>query len=821
MTRVRRVEGTRRTAIGSGWEITAAPGGTPRETIASLDWLPAQVPGTAAGALRGAGCWNLSQTRDFDAGDWWWRVRFRAEPGHAVLGFDGLATLAEAWLDGEPILASDNMFRAHERPVTLGGEHELVIRCRALAPDLAKRRPRPRWRVPMLEQQQLRWFRTTLLGRTPGWSPPCPAVGPWRGVWLETRALEAGPIRLDPRVDAGHGSVAVTAVLDPRIQAAALVVERHGRRIEAPLTQVDGRWRGRAELEHPALWWPHTHGEPALYRASLVSSRGDEKIEIDLGCIGFRSIEFDRGDGGDLRVIVNGIPVFCRGACWTPLDPVTLTATPDEYRAAIAQAREAGMNMLRVGGTMVYEDDAFYDALDEAGILLWQDCMFANMDYPDDEAFNVNVLAEIDQQLERLQSHACLAVLCGNSEVEQQAAMSGAPRERWAPKLFHQAIAERARVFGIPYVPSSATGGAFPHAADAGPTSYYGVGAYLRDCGDARTSRLRFASECLAFANIPGDSGLPQASTRAHHPLWKARSPRDLGAGWDFDDVRDHYVQRLFGVDPVALRGVDHERYLALGRAATGEAMARCFAEWRRADSPTRGALIWFLRDLWPGAGWGVVDANGDPKPCWYALKRVLAPVSLAITDEGINGLALHVCNDPAMPLDARIEIDLYRSGEVPVGHARTEVRVPAHGAATLAAASLFDEWLDLAYAYRFGPPLADVIHAKLSAGEALLCEAFWFPAGLPNTREPDVGLSVETSPRADGDVLLRIGTRRFAQSIAIDAPGFTPADNGFHLAPGQVRDVLLRRKPATPRGATRGNISALNATSGLGFALA
>lgn len=820
MTGVRRVEGNRRTAIESGWEVAAAPAGTPREAIDSLDWLPAQVPGTAAGALCAAGRWDFSQSRDFDAEDWWWRTRFSAEAEPAVLGFGGLATLAEVWLDGELILASDNMFRMHEVPVALHGEHELVIHCRALASELAKRRPRPRWRVPMLEQQQLRWFRSTLLGRTPGWSPPCPAVGPWRDVWLETRALEVGPVKLDARVEGGAGSVNLVATLDARVEQATLVVERNGQRTRAPLSFADRQWRAQANVTGPELWWPHTHGEPALYKATLELRHTGGDATVDLGRIGFRGIALDRDDGDDFRVIVNGVPVFCRGACWTPLDPVTLAATPDQYRTAIAQARDAGMNMLRVGGTMVYEDDAFYDALDEAGILLWQDCMFANMDYPDDEAFVANALAEVDQQLDRLHSHPCLALLCGNSEVEQQAAMSGASRERWSPPLFHRQIAERARAFDIPYVPSSATGGAFPHASDAGPTSYYGVGAYLRGFDDARSSRVRFASECLAFANIPDDSGLPKAGVRVHHPLWKARSPRDLGAGWDFDDVRDHYVQRLFGVHPVMLRSFDHERYLALGRAATGEAMARCFAEWRCADSPTRGALIWFLRDLWPGAGWGVVDANGDPKPCWYALKRALAPVALAITDEGLNGLALHVCNDPATPLDARIEIDLFRDGEVPVGHAQTEVQVPAHGATTLSAASLFDEWLDLSYAYRFGPPLADVIHAKLLAEGTLLADAFWFPAGPSNPREPDIGLAVETVPHGNGDVMLGIGTRRFAQAVTIDAPGFAPADNGFHLAPGQVRDVVLHRKSTAPRSAARGNVSALNAVSGLGLAL-
>ncbi len=267
MTLVRRVEGNRRTAL-TGWQIAAASPGTPREAIDGLEWLPATVPGTAAGALRNAGRWDFSQTRDFDAEDFWWRCRFRTDPGNAVLGFDGLATLAEVWLDGELVLSSDNMFRSHEVPVTLRGEHELLVRCRALAPELARRRrPRPHWRVPMLEQQPLRWFRTTLLGRTPGWSPPCPAVGPWRpDVAGNTRArnrIRSGWIRGYPVSRAMFRS---RPALDPRVEGAnaGRRTRRPARR--TPLTQQDGRWQGCAKIENPALWWPHTHGEPALYK---------------------------------------------------------------------------------------------------------------------------------------------------------------------------------------------------------------------------------------------------------------------------------------------------------------------------------------------------------------------------------------------------------------------------------------------------------------------------------------------------------------------------------------------------------------------------
>ena len=130
---------------------------------------------------------------------------------------------------------------------------------------------------------------------------------------------------------------------------------------------------------------------------------------------------------------------------------------------------------------------------------------------------------------------------------------------------------------------------AFPHVADAGTTSYYGVGAYERPIADARRSNLRFATECLAFACIPDDAALARMpgglATRAHHPAWKSRSPRDLGAGWDFDDVRDHYVRELFAEDPMRLRHADHDRYLALGRCAIAEVMGAAYAEWRRAGA--------------------------------------------------------------------------------------------------------------------------------------------------------------------------------------------------------------------------------------------
>ena len=823
MSGIRSVACTPRVELREGWQFATAAAGSTPEQRQDWNWQPASVPGTAASALRDAGQWTWDDPRTLDAEDFWWRLHL-VESGAATLGFDGIATLADVWLDGNHLLGSDNMFVAHRVAVELNGDHELLIRCRALAPELAIRRPRPRWRVPMLREQQLRWFRTSLLGRTPGWSPPCPPIGPWRPVWIEKGAPTVGEPTLDIGVEGDNGIVDVVLESGDGIESAILIFERDEQRVVSGLERHDGRWLGRLIVNDPVLWWPHTHGEPALYRAWLELVVAGVAVRLDLGQRGFRTIRIDR-DAGDFRIMVNGVDVFCRGACWTPLDAVSLNAPAEAYESAVDQVRDAGMNMLRVAGPTVYEADAFYEAMDRAGILLWQDLMFANMDYPEDPGFVAGVVAEVEQQLARLKPHACLALVCGNSEGEQQAAMGSAPRERWSPALFHETLAALVEARGIAYTPSSAHGGAFPHAANCGASSYYGVGAYLRPLEDARRAEVRFASECLAFANIPEESGLPGGpAARVHHPAWKARSPRDLGAGWDFDDVRDHYVQRLFGIDPAALRVSDHERYVALGQFASGEVMARVFSEWRRARSLTRGGLIWFLRDLWPGAGWGVIDAEGRPKPCYYVLRRALAPVAISISDEGVNGLAIHVVNDRGARLEARVELSLFREGRIAVGRGSADVEVDAHTAIELAATDVLDGFFDLSFAYRFGPPMADVIHVALvqRADGAPIADAFFHPLGHAVTRGATPGLAAEViAASATGPAVLQVGSDAFAQAVRIEVAGFRPSDNYFDLAPGQQRLIELHALPTRRAGSARGSLTALNSTTTARFEVA
>ncbi len=848
--------------VTSAWQICrVAPDSvrTPAD-LEDLAWTSVP-PGarTVAAALRHLGTWSLDQAgaRRFDAEEWWWRTTLPARQAPTPAGaerflcLDGLATLATVWLDDTLVLESENMFVAHRLrlPDAGGGEvaHRLVIRFAALDARLAQRRPRPRWRTPMIEHQQLRWIRTTLLGRTPGWSPPAAPVGPWRGVRVER--LERGDVELEVlglRTEigadgAGHATLQATVRVladgapAARLTGAELVLARGGvlHRSELVVTPAPGdapgifALTGAVTVPEVALWWPHTHGTPALYDAHLALRRhgpltrdgagGARGERVSLGRVGFRTLALDRTDAGTdagaargFALLVNGVRVFCRGACWTPLDCVSLDADGAALTGAFEQLVRAGMNMLRVGGTMVYESDAFYDACDAHGILVWHDLMFANMDYPEDATFTASVHTEVGQFLARMQGRPGLAVLCGSSEGEQQAAMWGAPRERWSPTLFHTDLAGLCRTArpDVPYWPSSAHGGAFPHQASAGTTSYYGVGAYLRPIEDARRAEVRFASECLAFANVPDASGLPggpeRASTiRPHHPEWKARTPRDLGAGWDFDDVREHYLGTVYRLDPLAVRYANPERHLALARACTGEVMAAVFGEWRRRRSSCAGGLVWFLRDLWAGAGWGVVDATGNPKAAWWYLRRALAPLAVHLSDEGVNGLAVHLVNDRPESLRPTLELGLFRGGEHAVGSAAITTELPAHGALELAAGELFDGFLDLSYAYRFGPPAHDLVVATLTVDGEVRAQAFHFPLGIPSASEAELGLTAEVHAPPDagapGVLELVLRTRRFAQSVAVEVEGFLPDDSWFHLPPGGTRTVRL-----TPTGDAR-----------------
>ena len=703
--------------LSEGWQCVSTPAGA-CTTPASLDtftqWIDAPVPGTIASALRASGVSDEALAQPFAHSDHWYRVKLSGN-GRRRLRFNGLATIAEIWLDDRKLLESDSMFVAHDLDVDLDGEHTLHLCFRSIAPALAAKRGRARWRPKLAQPATLRNVRTTLLGHMSGWCPTIQPAGPWRAIEVigESRAC-IDNVDMRTRVDGTDGVLDVTV----RYFHAQ---EQNPVRLGCGEAQATMQWQdahtltGRLRVPNARLWYPHTHGEPSRYAVKL----GD----IALGEVGFRTIEVDRGaDNQGFQLVVNGVPVFARGACWTSADIVALDASREKLDNIFGLVRDAGLNIIRVSGITLYESDTFYELADKHGVLVWQDFAFANFDYPDDEAFRASVQREAEQFLARTRRFASLAVLCGGSEVHQQAAMLGLPFDAYQQRLFNELLPNAVAMHrpDVAYVvnsPSAAPGDtvSMPFGTRGGITHYYGVPAYQRSFDDVRRAQVRFASECLAFANVPDDVALhAMPNPRAHEPRWKTGVPRDPGSAWDFDDVREHYMQSLYRMDVPRLRYENPERYLELSRAVVADVIGAVFSEWRREGSTCAGGIVWNLLDVRPGAGWGVIDVLGAPKSALHGLARVLQPVQALILDEGLDGLDVHLVNETAREIRARVELTCLREGAVKVVGGSCDVVLQARSVQRVSSNALIGAFFDIAYAYRFGPRAHDATHVVL-----------------------------------------------------------------------------------------------------------
>ncbi len=594
------VDGHERTPLSSWLLVGAAPESAEPDLACAID---ADAPGTVAQALLAADL----ETDGIDERDWWYACRMAvpaSEDGvETVLHLDGLATEAEVWAGGRRLLESSDMFLPASialdghAGIEAGG---LRLVFRALAPVLARKHPRPRWKTRVVAEQSLRWHRTMLLGRCPGFAPGPPTIGPWRPVSLERRRLLAvDACRIRPLLlDDGR------ARLDVRLGL---------RELGASIVSIEGRvggfgfplvvTRGRDAIEaigtataRLAPWWPSTHGDPALHELSfhVRTSAGD--VEIDAGRVGFRRVEIM--DPDRFAVVVNGIAIFCRGGAFMP-DPVTVDHARDRLDALLTLATDAGMNMLRLPGLGAYASDELLDRCDELGLLVWQDFTFANMDYPvDDPGFGAS------SRRRRPPSSA----LPGGTRAWRSCAAgrrSSSRRRCWGSTpdfplldavLPWSAGGDRHRG-PIRPVDADRRGRAF--RPRVGVAHYFGVGAYLRPL------RMRAAPAC---GSPPSASRSRTCRTRRS----QRASVSGLLSGWQAsrETTAPTGTSRTFatttsvsssGVDPGGVRRDDPERYLELSRVAAGEVVAETFGEWRRAGSPCSGALLWCLNDMRPG----------------------------------------------------------------------------------------------------------------------------------------------------------------------------------------------------------------------------
>ncbi|MGX5200657.1 glycoside hydrolase family 2 protein [Aliikangiella sp. IMCC44632] len=823
--------------LDTQWQLFKTKPGqftSPKELFDSqLTSIEAIVPGTVAMALNqieSAPIWEPHFK--YDDHDWWYSTEFSSQPDHnfEYLQFLGLATLCEVWLNGEMILSSQNMFIQHHVLIKerLKANNHLAICFRSVESFLQQRHPRPRWKTKLVDNQHMRWVRQTVLGRVDVWTPPFTPIGPWRKIQLQPSA----PLTLsDYKIHAFSHNNQAMLKLAARLELNQLsntnlsaYIEINGAHYPLQISQHDSyaTLSIDTQINNAELWWPHTHGTPQLYEYQLIVSTEQQNICVKQGQLGFKSVELVSNQS-TTQFKLNHQLIFCRGTCWTVSDYFGLDTDLPSLEKHLQMLKQSGLNMIRVGGTMIYESDNFYQLCDKLGILVWQDFMFASMDYPTEDAnFQTNIETETYQQVQRLSQHACLALFCGNTDIAAQAAMFGMPEPLWSNEFFDTYLPKVCNQLAqsIPYIPSSPSGGVLPFHLDQGVAHFWSVGAYRHPTESSDQHRIKFASEGMGLPHIPEDETIQLVSGKQtlfpYSNQWNLRTPRDLGAGWDFEDIRNFYLNDIFKVNANDLKRSHVDKFIALSRVVTGEAISRVFRQWRKFDSDCNGGLIWFNKDFWPCAGFGIIDSQNIPKASYFQLQNVWASRAALITNEGLNGAFVTLINEHPKKLKGKLKINLIKYPNTSVAQTEKTISVDSNEKLKVSVEEAVGGFYDTGYAYRFGPPQFDIIHCELldcEQNELCIHQDYLFTHDqlLPEISEPNV--SATATVIDENKLLLTLSANVFMQYVRIKVKGYSPQSNYFHLAANRPIKVMLNANDnATAR--FRGEVSAFNLTS-------
>jgi beta-mannosidase len=755
---------------------------------------------------------------ELDAYDHWYFKSFE-KPNHLAqtvfIQFDGLLTIADVYLNGELILQSTNAFHVHKVDIThyLQANNQLAICFKALKPVYSAKHPRPKYITRLINERNLRFIRTPVLGYTPGFSSTTKPVGPYRPITLISTNVctvnnvkvvpqligdKTGQLDLNLQIKWQHPLApekAVLSIIDTDNSATIATKATSLQILKSPFFQINDQ----ILLNAINAYWPHTHGQPKRYRVEITVENAQISHTITLGDYGFKRVE--RVSNNCFTLKFNGQSIYFRGACWTPADPISLHSSKESLYKRLTLLQQAGINMLRVPGNMLYENDDFYAHCDTLGILVFQDFAFSNFDYPDTPEWLASVSAEIETFLSKHGAKACLTVTCGGSEVAQQAGMMGVPLNAISHPLFTTHIPAIVNQWAphIPYAASSPyADNGLPFHAGNGPSQYFGVGGYLRSLEDARLFKGRFITECLPFSHVPEEESLRQfwggVIHPSHHPLWKDGVTRDPGSGWDFSDITDYYMQQRFNVNPVNLRSINPERYRTFCRATVVDMVESTLSIFRADSATGRAALVWNLNDLKPGAGWGYIDSLGKPKSAFYALARTAQPTTLLFVDEGLEGLNIFAAHDAPHSLNCILSVSLITEDGKPFAECANNLELPSCSVTKFNVDTLIGHFVDASYAYRFGPRAFTACIAKLTTldGKPIAQKVFISPSES-HLLQQDLGLQVMAVKQENGHIKISCSTQLPAYFVHLELDNFHLSDNYFHVMPNHPYQIEAR----------------------------
>ncbi|WP_302588077.1 beta-mannosidase [Alistipes senegalensis] len=628
------------------------------------NWYPATVPGTVhtdlmANRIIEDPYFRLNErgVQWVDKEDWIYETHFEAGADllareRIELVFEGLDTYADVYLNDEKILTTDNMFRRWRTEVKRllrPGENALKVYFHSpIKVDLPKYDSLP-YRYEAINDQSANGGlfdkHLSVFARKAGyhygwdWGPRLVTSGIWRPVYLEGwngirirdvfyRQEEVTAERARVQVE-----VEINAVREqPR---AVVTVTAPGEGIEAsvttPLRPGVNHVTVPLDIASPKRWWTRELGEPHLYefRTSVAAGDASDSRTTRIGLRSLRLVREKVSDGTTFRFELNGEPLFAKGANYIPCDVFLPRVTRAVYEKTIDDAAAVNMNMLRVWGGGVYEDDVFYELCDERGILVWQDFMFACSIYPAEGAWLENVRLEAEDNIRRLRNHPSIAVWCGNNECNDawfgwgwntRYTKQGHPEydkiiDTQFKRQYYEVLPEAVAAFspGTPYHPSSPWSCYEGTSENSeGDTHFWRVWHSRAPIAEYNTTRSRFFSE-YGFQSFPEYASVLRFAPEERDQDIESEVMMAHQRGGDFANMR---IRQYLEDEYWPAR--DFRTFLYMSHVLQGDAIKTAIEAHRRDKPYCWGSLFWQHNDCWPVASWASRDWYGRWKAQHY-----------------------------------------------------------------------------------------------------------------------------------------------------------------------------------------------------------
>ncbi|WP_445452895.1 beta-mannosidase [Flavobacterium sp. 25HG05S-40] len=635
-----------------------------------FNWLPATVPGTVHTDLYnnksipnpfyGA---NEKQLQWIENEDWEYQTSFivskeELKSQKSYLQFDGLDTYAEVYLNGNKILSANNMFRTWKiyvkKGLKLGTNHLKIIFSSAVKKGQEEAKQLP-YALPGDEKV---FTRKAQYHYGWDWGPRFVTAGIYKKVALHFwNSAKISKVRYHQKslTDSLATIEFITSIESTVNGKFRLNINNTTQEIQ--LQQGENVVAVSYAIQNPRRWWTNGLGEAFLYSFEITLSKSNQKLDERHLDIGLRTIELVQDKdaiGKSFYFKLNGIPVFMKGANYIPPDSFLPTATDSVYKNIVKNAVDSNMNMLRVWGGGVYADDAFYDACDKNGILVWQDFMFACAMYPGDADFIENVKQEVIDNVTRLQHHPCIALWCGNNENDEgwhnwgwqkQYNYSSENQDKiWKDyqKLFHEVIPETLnRLLASNenrYWPSSPSiGWGKKESLLQGDSHYWGVWWGMEPFEIYRKKVGRFMSE-YGFQGMPNlktfMSFAKEEELNLNSDALKNHQKHTTG----YQTINE-YMARDYKVP------TNFEDYIYVSQLLQAEGMKTAIEAHRQAKPYCMGTLYWQLNDCWPVTSWSSIDYFGRWKAVHYQVKRSFENLLISVKETNTT-YSIYLTND-------------------------------------------------------------------------------------------------------------------------------------------------------------------------------